>query len=85
MYTIADSETGRYLSCLSVPKDEHGKTLYVTFSGKIGPDFFTYWTEAEKVFNSLSDVVGERKVLSIIEIDPNTLSLGEQFVEVLNL
>lgn len=87
MYAIADEETGRYLSCRSVPEDENGNILYVTYSGKIGTDFFVSLIEAEKLLSLLVTRIkdcGALKLLHIVAVSPESLQLGEQIVEFIN-
>ena len=87
MYAIADEETGRYLSRWSVPDDEKGNVLYITYSGKIGTDFFSDLIEAEILLNRLLYRIkgcGALKLLQIVEVNPDVLQLGEHITEILN-
>lgn len=81
LYAIKDMENNRFASWLSAPKDEKENQLWITFSGKIGPTFFTVVTEAEKVITELKSRI--HKELEIVEVDDDKLPLGQQFLEVI--
>ena len=85
MYTIEDEETGRFLSWRSLPKGEvPNSNLYITYTGKLGTDFFNALTEAEKCFlllNARLHDCNANKFIHIIDIDPNILLLGDSVIE----
>jgi hypothetical protein len=89
MYAITDEETGRYLSRRSVPMiDTNGSTVYVTYDGKLGTEFFGTLYEAEIVLNLLLDRIrscGVLRLLQIVNVNPENLGLGKQFAEILNM
>ena len=87
MYAIEDQETGRFLSWMSTPiGDVPNSHLYITHTGKLGTDFFKVLIEAEKTFLLLNTRLKDfkaNKFIRIIEVDLDTLPLGESVIEVL--
>ena len=87
MYAIEDEETGRFLSWRSLPKGEvPNSNLYITYTGKLGTDFFNSPTEAEKCFlllnTRLHDCNANKFIrIHIIDINPDILLLGESVIE----
>jgi len=86
MYVIQDKETMRFLSWRSMP-DANKKAnsyLYITYSGKLGTDFFETQKSAEIVFNMLqkrNEECNFGKLLCIAEINEDELQWGETFME----
>lgn len=81
IYAIKDMENKRFASWRSAPIGINNEQLWITYNGKLGTDFFTIVTEAEKVVAELKSRI--HKVLEIVEVNPNTLSLGKHFLEVI--
>lgn len=88
MYTIEDEQTGRFLSWRSLPMGDNVPNLYITYTGKLGTDFFTALIEAEKSFLLLNVRLHNckaNKFIRIIDINPDILLLGERVIEELNV
>lgn len=85
-YVIQDQKTGRFLSWQSMPdaNKEGSSYLYITYTGKLGTDFFETQEAAETVFNMLQKRNKEcnfGKLVHIIKVDAGSLPVGERFIE----
>lgn len=82
LLVIEDQQTGRYLSWRSAPITEDNQQMFITYTGKIGTDFFSFQQEAEKVLKEIQKRIN--RVLHIVSINPDELLLGERYIEILN-
>ena len=86
MYVIEDEETGRFLSWRSLPMGSNNISsnyLYVTYTGKLGTDFFPTCRCANPILNQLegtSKDINANLLLNIIEVDVDTLPIGERII-----
>jgi hypothetical protein len=86
MFTIQDEGTGNYLSWRSLTNKDDINRLYVTYSGKLGTDFFPTYQSTIPTYNQLMGTAiryGMMLNLHIIEINMDCLPLGEQKVVII--
>ena len=88
MYTINDKATGRFLSLRSVTEDKTGEPLLITYTGKLGTEFYKSQNATDNDLNLLQARMheyGVDRLLHTIEVNTDTLPVGERIIEKLTV